>query len=535
MMASVTEECLVVAPQQPQVPEVADTGSTVTINTDAVVASSDAFVVSPDGVIFSIKKEIEVVDSIKPGGNRSGHLPVQVSLPPELVAKLGRQESSDSVGSMEEEGIQADSAPDGPDAEGQDTQDGSELEPRSERSSSVVSDGSEEGGRDSGIEAEREPDMVVPDQDLMTRIVAQVEFYFSDANVAKDKFLLKHIRRNKEGYVSLKLVSSFKKVKQLTKDWRVVAHSLSKCSSKIQINDLGTKIRRVEPLPDLEEVPITCAVLVLSLPLEKPNIQSVSELFSSCGEIAFIRVVRTGSAIPQDLKSLAVKHPELTDTNCAWVEFETPEAAKAATEMSNEDGMKVVPILPEAQKKQEKTQQQKGSQPNSRKNSVSNIQQQRGPASRKNSTAGGKARKDSTSGLSSEGEYSYPQPRIPRRKCLSLPQTQSPNLRELSAVVEARRNRPKSKSCTEFQLGSPPSSSSWVQRHLLAAAAASAASAASPVVGSRPPFNRPARISQGSLPLPNGVVRFPKGPDGSRGFKSEVRRRTSNAAEDSNS
>lgn len=445
---------------------------------------------------------------------------LQDSLPTEMMTKLERQDSCDSVGSMEEEGIQADAAP-----EGQDSSDGhdiSELEPRSERSSSVVSDGSEEGGRDSGIEAERDPDMVIPDDDLMIRIVAQVEFYFSDANVAKDKFLLKHIRRNKEGYVSLKLVSSFKKVKQLTKDWRVVAHSLNKSSTKIQINDVGTKIRRVDPLPDLEEVAVTCAVLALSLPLEKPSIQSVSQLFSSCGEIAFIRVVRAGTTIPQDLKSLAAKHPSLNDNHCAWIEFETPEAAKAATEITNEDGMKVIPILPEAQKKPEKApQQQKGSQPNSRKNSIINNQQQKGPGSRKNSYANGKGRKDSSSGSGSDGENCYQRPL--RRKCVSLPQTQTPNLREISAVVEARRNRPKSKSCTDFPSGSPPTS--WVQRHLLAAAAASAASAASPIGGSaRPPLARPVRISQGSLPLPDGVVRFPKGPDGSRGFSSQARR-----------
>nr|XP_053644983.1 LOW QUALITY PROTEIN: la-related protein 6-like [Cherax quadricarinatus] len=457
---SVAEECLVVAQELPQVPEVADTGST-TVVTDTVVV--DSLAVS-DSVVVTFKIEAE---SDKPTGGRQDRLTAQVSLPTELVSKLGRQDSCESVGSMEEEeGIQADSAPEGPDPEGQEAQEGSELEPRSERSSSVVSDGSEEGGRDSGIEAEREPDMVVPDEDLMTRIVAQVEFYFSDANVAKDKFLLKHIRRNKEGYVSLKLVSSFKKVKQLTKDWRVVAHSLNKCSSKIQINDVGTKIRRVDPLPDLEEVPVTCAVLVLSLPLEKPSIQSVSELFSSCGEIAFIRVVRVGSAIPQDLKSLATKHPSLTGTNCAWVEFETPEAAKAATDMSSEDGMKVVPILTESHEEADKTQQQKTSQPNSRKNSVINNQQQKGPASRKNSTVG-KFRKDSNSGTS-ESDSGQQYQRYPRRKCLSLPQTQSPNLKELSAVVEARRNRPKSKSCTEFQLGSPPSSSSWVEASLAA-------------------------------------------------------------------
>ena len=457
---------------------------------------------------------------------RHTRLPTQTSLPLELTAKLERQDSDDSVVSMEEEDMQADSGPEVGESVG--TQVNGDLEPRSERSSSVVSDGSEEGGRDSGIEAEREPDMIVPDEDLMSRIVAQVEFYFSDANVAKDKFLLKHIRRNKEGYVSLKLVSSFKKVKQLTKDWRVVSHSLNKISSKIQINDLRTKIRRVDPLPDLDEVPVTCAVLALALPLSKPSVQSVSELFSACGEIAFIRVVRAGSAIPQDLKGLAAKHAALTETHCAWIEFETPEAAKLATEMTTEDDLKVVPILPEAQKKQEKAPQQKGSQPNSRKNSVTSNSGygsplHKGPPSRKNSFVSNKTRKDS--GLGSDAEMPIPQPRFPRRKCLSLPQTQSPNLKELSAVVEARKNRPKSKSCTEFQLGSPPPTS-WVQRNLLAAAAASAASAASPVVGSRPPFSRPHRVSHGSLPIPEGVLRFPKGPDGSKGFSAIHRRRT---------
>ncbi|XP_064119255.1 la-related protein 6-like [Macrobrachium nipponense] len=509
-MAPVPEECLVMVPQQNQPEEVTMPELPVT-DTAAVVTTT---------TVVEIQQQQQQQQQQQP--QRRHNAVAQDSLPAEMMTKLERQNSCDSVGSLDEEGIQVDAAPDGQD--GSDSHDSSELEPRSERSSSVVSDGSEEGGRDSGIEAEREPDMIIPDDDLMTRIVAQVEFYFSDANVAKDKFLLKHIRRNKEGYVSLKLVSSFKKVKQLTKDWRVVAFSLNKISTKIQINDVGTKIRRVEPLPDLEEVPVTCAVLALSLPLEKPSIQSVSQLFSSCGEIALIRVVRAGTTIPQDLKSLAAKHPSLNDTHCAWIEFESPEAAKAATELTNEDGMKVIPILPEAQKKQEKPTQQQKSQPNSRKNSMvnnnNNNNLQRGQGSRKNSNANIKTgRKDSISG--SDGENVIQQ-RPPRRKCISLPQTQCPNLREISAVVEARKNRPKSKSCTEFPTGSPPTS--WVQRHLLAAAAASAASAASPTGATRPPLARPNRISHGSLPLPDGVLRFPKGPDGSKGFSAEARR-----------
>ena len=69
-----------------------------------------------------------------------------------------------------------------------------------------------------------------------------MEFYFSDANITKDKFLLKHVKRNKEGFVSLKLISSFKRVKHLTKDWRQVAVAIERKSKRLEVNDLKTKV-----------------------------------------------------------------------------------------------------------------------------------------------------------------------------------------------------------------------------------------------------------------------------------------------------
>lgn len=51
-----------------------------------------------------------------------------------------------------------------------------------------------------------------PDPQLVRRIVAQVEFYLSDENLARDAFLLKHVQKNKMGFVSIKLLTSFKKV-----------------------------------------------------------------------------------------------------------------------------------------------------------------------------------------------------------------------------------------------------------------------------------------------------------------------------------
>lgn len=55
-------------------------------------------------------------------------------------------------------------------------------------------------------------DWIAPDADLIQKMVSQIEYYLSDENLVKDAFLLKHVRRNKMGYVNIKLLTSFKKV-----------------------------------------------------------------------------------------------------------------------------------------------------------------------------------------------------------------------------------------------------------------------------------------------------------------------------------
>lgn len=51
-----------------------------------------------------------------------------------------------------------------------------------------------------------------PPSELSCKIAAQLEYYLSDENLEADAFLLKHVQRNKLGYVSLKLLTSFRKV-----------------------------------------------------------------------------------------------------------------------------------------------------------------------------------------------------------------------------------------------------------------------------------------------------------------------------------
>merc|ERR1712083_957119 len=167
-------------------------------------------------------------------------------------------------------------------------------------------------------------------------------------NITKDKFLLKHVKRNKEGFVSLKLISSFKRVKHLTKDWRQVAFAIKKCSKRLEVNDLETKVRRLEELPPYDETTPSRTVVVLNLPMDRPTIEGVAEIFAACGEIVLVRILRPGNPIPADIKLYVAKHPEMTTKVCALVEYERTEfAQKAVQELNNteeEDKMKVMEL-----------------------------------------------------------------------------------------------------------------------------------------------------------------------------------------------
>lgn len=153
---------------------------------------------------------------------------------------------------------------------------------------------------------------------------------------------LKHVRRNKEGFVSLKLVSSFKRVRQLCKDWRVVGYAIKLKSVNIEVNDLGTKIRRLDPLPVFDETMPSRTVVATELPLDKLTIEKISELFSKCGEIALIRILRPGGSIPADVRHFMNKYPEMRERECALVEFTESQAARNA---QNLEGMQIYEMV----------------------------------------------------------------------------------------------------------------------------------------------------------------------------------------------
>lgn len=172
---------------------------------------------------------------------------------------------------------------------------------------------------------------IVVDPELRDRIVKQVEFYFSDENLLKDSFLMKHINRNKQGYVSLKLVASFRKVKSLTKDWRVVLTSL-RHSEIMVLSEDETKIRRRVPAPQIDYSHVGRTVIVTQYPDAEPNVKRIEEQFGKYGEVIVVRILHPGKAIPLDVKPCRSKHPALGKELCILVEFDSERGAKVACE-----------------------------------------------------------------------------------------------------------------------------------------------------------------------------------------------------------
>lgn len=257
---------------------------------------------------------------------------------------MKHSDTKDSISSVDSDAsLSFDSAPVVPGESREEPENPTEEDDEKANLADQSDSGSEEGSpeKDSGCEGltpaddnkekedDEEPPFVPPDDELVEKIIAQVEFYFSDVNITKDAFLLKHVKRNKEGYVSLKLISSFKRVKHIAKDWRVVAYALAK-SKKLQINEAGTKLRRVDPLPAYDQTTPSRTVVAIDLPLEKPTIENVAEMFRSCGEIALIRILRPGNPIPADVRHFVNKHPEMNGTVSALVEFVRTESAHNA-------------------------------------------------------------------------------------------------------------------------------------------------------------------------------------------------------------
>ncbi|XP_027360921.1 la-related protein 6A isoform X1 [Abrus precatorius] len=213
--------------------------------------------------------------------------------------------------------------------------------------------------------------------DLKLKIIKQVEYYFSDENLPTDKYLFGFIKRNKEGFVPISVIASFRKMKKLTRDHSFIVTALKE-SSLLVVSGDGKRVKRLNPFRFNENRDHKLyTVLVENLP-EDHSKENIQQIFHEAGNIKRITINNPRSTAE------SVKHIKqemlISSKLHALVEYETIEAAeKAVTMLNNEqdwrNGMRVK-LLKRVGKYGHKKQAWKGS--NSEKHSSSHVSEQTG-------------------------------------------------------------------------------------------------------------------------------------------------------------
>uniref|UniRef100_A0A2K5TMC1 La-related protein 7 n=1 Tax=Macaca fascicularis TaxID=9541 RepID=A0A2K5TMC1_MACFA len=115
---------------------------------------------------------------------------------------------------------------------------------------------------------------------VLADIAKQVDFWFGDANLHKDRFLREQIEKSRDGYVDISLLVSFNKMKKLTTDGKLIARAL-RSSAVVELDLEGTRIRRKKPLGERPKDEDERTVYVELLP-KNVNHSWIERVFGKC-------------------------------------------------------------------------------------------------------------------------------------------------------------------------------------------------------------------------------------------------------------
>ena len=143
---------------------------------------------------------------------------------------------------------------------------------------------------------------------LHAAILKQMEFYFSDPNLSKDRFLSNLIKD--DPYVDLSVFITFNKIRELTTDINRITKALQ-ASTMLALSEDGTKVRRITQIIRKENTD-ECTVYIQNLPPDADH-EMLSSILSQYGPVAYVSVPRY--------------HHNRKIKGFAFVEFDTPETA----------------------------------------------------------------------------------------------------------------------------------------------------------------------------------------------------------------
>jgi len=125
--------------------------------------------------------------------------------------------------------------------------------------------------------------------ELEDKIKRQVEYYFSDVNLPKDKFLKKKVSDDPNGYVDLSIIISFNRMDQLKVSVEDTAKALES-SEILQLSEDRQRVKRSTPLVELGPFEER-AVYVSGFSSDaSPDIDDVRKAFEAFGKVLSVKL-----------------------------------------------------------------------------------------------------------------------------------------------------------------------------------------------------------------------------------------------------
>ena len=202
-------------------------------------------------------------------------------------------------------------------------------------------------------------------EEQVVAVVAQIEFYFSDANVVTDAWLRPRIERSEGGWINLGEVCAFPKLKQKLKRraWSaVVPDAVRRLGSDVvEVSEDGMNIRRLHAIPEFDLDEIRSRSCVVENHSGEWTVVSLRGVFAEWS-VVNVRIRHPGQGKLEVEKRVA-SGVDLVASNSnkthAIVEFESVDAATEAMEKLDNpsdwrNGLRVRVLLKSGQKKKKK-------------------------------------------------------------------------------------------------------------------------------------------------------------------------------------
>ncbi|KAI9096218.1 hypothetical protein DFS34DRAFT_159336 [Phlyctochytrium arcticum] len=168
--------------------------------------------------------------------------------------------------------------------------------------------------------------------ELKGKVLEQVEFWFGDRNLTRDKFLQGAIKNSKDGWIPISTLMTFNRMKTLTEDPAVVADAVAESEWMMEVSEDRTQVRRKAQMQRFSR---ETAIYAKGFPVELTDVVEVAKAtFAPFGKVVYVKPRRD-----EDKKF----------KGSVFVEFSDKDAAKAVLEKEIEyEGQKLLIMSKEA-------------------------------------------------------------------------------------------------------------------------------------------------------------------------------------------